>query len=74
MAYISKSQHQRVSGSIVQRGLMIMLLHMPLLSYIPDLLLFILGNINTVVVVVYQVEPDISTAPRLSPQRALKWG
>jgi hypothetical protein len=26
----------------------------------PKLLLFILGNINTMVVVVYQVEPDIS--------------
>jgi hypothetical protein len=46
---------------------MIMLLHMPLLSYIPDLLLVILGNINTVVVVVYQVEPKISFALILPP-------
>jgi hypothetical protein len=28
----------------------------------PRVLLFILGNINTMVVVVYQVEPDISVA------------
>jgi hypothetical protein len=39
----------------------------------PILLLFILGNINTMVVVVYQVEPDISAAPTLSPQRAPEW-
>lgn len=33
----------------------------------PRVLLFILGNINTMVVVVYQVEPKISFALMVSP-------
>ena len=39
----------------------------------PELLLFVLGNINTVVVVVYQIEPAISVALTLTPTRAPEW-